>query len=73
MGGCTPAQTSKLVTMVPTAPLAKSITPATWVGTSTLIFVPFFGWLVMIRSGNVMRAEPVTRLTAPISDTSAVT
>ena len=40
--------------MVPTAPLAKSMTPATWVGTSTLIIVPYFGWLVMVRSGKVI-------------------
>ena len=28
---------------------SKSITPTTWVGTSTLIFVPNFGSLVMVR------------------------
>ena len=51
--GCA-AQTSKLVMIVPTAPLAKSITPATCVGTSTLIFVPYFGSLVIVRSGKVI-------------------
>ena len=66
-------QTSKLVTIDATAPLAKSITPATKVGISTLIFVPKCGWLVMSRSAKVIRAEPVTRLTGPRSDTKAVT
>ena len=58
--------------IVPTAPLAKSITPATCVGTSTVIVVPALGWLVMVRSGKVIRAEPVTRRTGPSRFTSAV-
>ncbi len=35
---------------MPTAPEAKSSTPATVVGTSTLIFCPYFGSLVIVRS-----------------------
>ena len=46
------AQTSKLVTSVAMAPLAKSSTAATWVGTSTVIRSPARGWLVMVRSGK---------------------
>ena len=64
--------TSKLVMIVPTAPEAKSSTPATWVGTSTVIFVPFFGSLVISRSEKLIRAEPVTRRTGPSMLTSAV-
>ena len=33
---------------------------------------PNFGALVMVRSGNVIRVEPVTRFAGPIRATSAV-
>ena len=67
-----PPEVSTPAPAVPTAPDAKSNTPATWVGVSTLIRCPKFGWLVTRRSGKVMRADPVTRLTGPRRLTSAV-
>ena len=54
------------------APLANSITPATCVGVSTLMTLPFCGSLVMVRSGNVMRVQAVTRLIGPMRLISAV-
>ena len=72
MQGSPCAHTSKLWMMVTTAPPAKSMTPAMCVGVSTVMTVPFFGWLVMVRSGNVMRADPVTRFTGPSRFTRAV-
>ena len=57
---------------VPMAPFAKSITPVMCVGVSTLIFLPISALLVAVRSGNVIRVEPVTRLMGPIKFTSAV-
>ena len=64
MGGRLCAQTSKLVMMVPTAPPAKSMTPAMWVGVSTMMVWPDRGWLVIRRSGNDIWADPVTRFGA---------
>ena len=58
--------------MVPIAPLANLSVLDTWVGVSTSIFVPYFGSLVIRRSGNVMRASPETLVTGPIKLTRAV-
>ena len=54
------------------APLANSSTPAMCVGVSTLTTLPFFGSLVIVRSGNVMRVLAATRLTGPMRLISAV-
>ena len=58
--------------IVPTAPEAKSSTPATCVGTSTFTVRMRFGSLVIVRSGKLMRVEPATRAIGPSSVTSAV-
>ena len=73
MRGVSEATTSKLVTMVPTAPHAKSMVPVTCVGTSTATFSPNFFSLVMVRSAKLMLVDPVTRATGPSSETNAVT
>ncbi len=52
--------------------LGKEASGRRWVGVFTWIFWPCFGWLVMVRSGKVIRAEPVTRRIGPIRLTSAV-
>ena len=54
------------------APLANSSRPATCVGVSTLMTVPFSGSLVTVRSGKVMRVQAATRLTGPRRLISAV-
>ena len=52
--------------MVPTAPLAKSITPVMWIGISTSIRFPVrFSGLVITRWRKLARVEPVTRRTGP--------
>ena len=71
VGRCAP-HTSKLVMIVPTAPAAKSITPATCVGTSTFTVRMRFGSLVIVRSGKLVRADPATRDSGPSRVTSAV-
>ena len=43
-----------------------------WVGVSTSIVVPARGWLVIVRLGKLIRAEPVTRCTGPRSVVKAV-
>ena len=58
--------------IVPTAPLAKSSTPAMWVGVSTTIFCPALAPLPIARSGKELRVEPVTRAIGPSRLTSAV-
>ena len=50
----------------------KSTTVAILVGTSTRIVLPNLGGLVTVRSGKLIWAEPVTRLTGPIKVTRAV-
>ena len=72
MRGTSAAHTSKLVISVPTAPLAKSSTAATWVGARTVIIVPYFGWLEIMRSGKLIWAEAVTRRTGPSMAISVV-
>jgi hypothetical protein len=54
------------------APEAKSSTAARCVGVSTAMRSPARGWLRIVRSGKVIRAEPVTRRTGPSSETKAV-
>jgi hypothetical protein len=42
-----------------------------WVGVFTLMLVPARGSLVIVRSGNVTRADAVTLLTGPARVVSA--
>ena len=57
---------------MPTAPLAKSMAPAAYVGISTLSLIPAFGGEATMRSGQETRAEAATRRMGPRSATSAV-
>ena len=59
--------TSNDMIIVPIAPLRNFIVPAMWVGTSTSIFVPFFGSEVMVRCANVFFVKPATLSTGPMS------
>ena len=65
-------RTSKLATIVEIGPDSCSTSAPTWVGTSTSIIVPASGWLVIGRVAREIRTLPVTRVTAPSNDTSAV-
>jgi hypothetical protein len=62
----------EVVMMVPTAPLANLKLPVTWSGVFTLIFSPYFGLLVIVRSPIRMSLTPVTWLIGPSSVVSAV-
>ena len=64
---------ARLVLLAQTRPVNGHTTPlAVHVGQSTVIDAPALGWLVIVRSGNVIRADPVTRRIGPIRLTSAV-
>jgi len=64
--------TSKLIAIETTAPLSNCRVPATWVGTSTGISVPFIGSLVTSRSSRGRAVEPITLATGPSSCTRSV-
>ena len=72
MRGSCACQTSKDITNVAAAPMAKSMMPDAWVGTSTSITWPASGPDPTILLGKVRFTDPHTLWAGPRRATSAV-